>query len=72
MPPGPMQPIAPPPQPTIHDLMPGIHSEIQDNGKVLITGAPLVPGGKPQIIDVLDAPKIARALQPPKQKGPMQ
>lgn len=75
-PPGlPMPPTAPgmpvpaPPQPTIHDLIPGISTTIQDNGKILVTAPPLTPGGAPQIIDVLEAPKIPKALQPPKAKA---
>lgn len=72
MPPAAMAPAGPPPQPTIHDLIPGIQSTIQDNGKILITAPPLTPGGAPQILDVLDAPKVPKALQPPKQpkQGP--
>lgn len=63
------QPMAAP-QPTIHDLIPGIQSTIQDNGKILVTAPPLTPGGAPQVIDVLDAPRIPKALQPPKPPKP--
>jgi hypothetical protein len=78
MPPGPMgmppaaMPPAAPPQPTIHDIMPGLQATVQDNGLTLYTLPPLTPGGPPQIIDVGPAPKVPRALQPPKQpkQGP--
>lgn len=58
-----------PVQPTIHQLMPGLQAHIQDNGMTVYSLPPLTPGGQPQIVDIAPAPKIPRALQPPKGKA---
>lgn len=56
--------MAPPSTPSIHDIMPGIKAEVQDNGMTVLTLPPLTPGGKPQVVSVMPAPKIPKALQP--------
>lgn len=62
-------PMAPPAPPTIHQLMPGLQAQIQDNGMTVYSLPPLTLGGQPQIVDVAPPPKIPRALQPPKGKA---